>query len=394
MPAQAQVGLVLAGGGVRGAYEVGALSALAPALHARGESPRVIVGTSVGALNGAYLGANAQRPFSEAVDGVIDLWRTMEYGDVLRPLLSVGEVSRLVRYFADVVGLPLPDVPALLDTTPLAATLERLISFEQLARNVDAGTLSSAAVVATSYENSRSVVFHDGGPAPAADAARAIDYAATALSAVHVRASAAIPALFEAVEVTEPPAAAGWYGDGGTRLNAPLAPVLALGAKRVVVIALNSSRTPTDVLAGRPDVVDGVAQLLQTVLADQLADAVATLAQVNETLATGGTAAARRRVPYILVAPEDRFAIGRLAMHVYRRRYAGMRGLVHSPDLALIGRIVEGSRNPIHGELLSYLFFAREFIDELIQLGRRDAERWLAARHDDGPWQHGRISSY
>src|ERR1700731_1496760 len=151
MAAQAQIGLVLAGGGVRGAYEVGALSALAPALEARGECPRVIVGTSVGALNGAYLAANAQRPFSEAVDGVIELWRTMDYGDVLRPLLSAGELGRLIRYLADVVGLPAPDVPALLDTAPLAATLERLISFEQLTRNVVAGTVTSAAVVATSY---------------------------------------------------------------------------------------------------------------------------------------------------------------------------------------------------------------------------------------------------
>jgi len=130
------------------------------------------------------------------------------------------------------------------------------------------------------------------------------------------------------------------------------------------------------------------------VLADQLAEDVATLAQINETLASGVTGAARRRIPYILVVPEDRFAIGRLAMRVYERRYAGVRGLLRNPDVALLGRIVEGSRNPIHGELLSYLFFAREFIDELIELGRRDAERWLAAPHEDGPWQHGPMPSY
>ncbi len=395
MAAKAQIGIVLAGGGVRGAYEVGVLSALAPALEARGERPRVIVGTSVGALNGAYLAANAQRPFGEAVEGLINVWRTMEYGDVLRPLLSPGELGRLVRYAADFVGLPGPDVPSVLDSSPLAGTLKRLISFEQLAHNVAAGEVSSAAVVATSYASTRSVVFHHGGPAPPADTARAIDYAATELSAVHVQASAAIPALFGAVEITEPPSAAGWYGDGGTRLNAPLKPALALGAKRVIVVALNSSRTPTGLVAGRPDVVDGVAQLLQTVLADQLADDVATLAQINETLAAGGTAAAsRRRIPYILVAPKDRFTIGRLAMRVYERRYAGVRGLLRSTDMALLGRIVEASRDPVHGELLSYLFFAREFIGELIDLGRRDAERWLGAQHDDGPWQHGPMSSY
>jgi NTE family protein len=394
MAARDQVGLVLAGGGVRGAYEAGVLSALAPVLQRRRERPRVIVGTSVGALNGAYLAANANCPLSEAVEGVIDVWHTMEYSDVLGPLLSAGELGRLVRYLADVVGLPARDVPALLDTAPLTATLERLISFEQLARNVVDGTLSSAAVVATSYASSRSVVFHHGGPAPAADTARAIDYAATPLSAAHVRASAAIPALFEAVKVTEPPTAAGWYGDGGTRLNAPLKPALALGSERVIVIALNSSRTPRNVVAGRPDVVDGVAQLLQTVLADQLAGDVATLAQINETLAAGAKGTGRRRIPYILIVPEDRFAIGRLAVHVYKRHYAGVRGLFRGRDVALLGRLVDGARNPVHGELLSYLFFAREFIDELIELGRHDAERWLAAPHDDGPWQHGRLPSY
>jgi len=57
------IALVLAGGGARGAYEVGALSALAPALAARGETLDIIVGTSIGALNGAFLrGSRGRAP--------------------------------------------------------------------------------------------------------------------------------------------------------------------------------------------------------------------------------------------------------------------------------------------------------------------------------------------
>jgi NTE family protein len=146
--------------------------------------------------------------------------------------------------------------------------------------------------------------------------------------------------------------------------------------------------------------IDGVAQLLQVVLADQLADNVATLATVNETLtpaassAAGGNGAGRgrhRRIPYIFIAPCDRLEIGRLARDVYRRHYTGIGGLVRDTNLALFGRIVNAERSPIHGELLSYLFLAREFIDELIALGRRDAERWLDAKHDAGLWQIGRL---
>ena len=77
---------------------------------------------------------------------------------------------------------------------------------------------------------------------------------------------------------------------------------------------------------------------------------------------------------------------------MYRRHYAGIASLVRETNLALFGRIVNAERSAIHGELLSYLFLAREFIDALIELGRRDAESWLASRHDAGIWQVGRLA--
>src|SRR5437764_15282128 len=45
------VGLVIAGAGARGAYEMGALSVLLPWLRRHGQSPRIVVGTSAGAMN-------------------------------------------------------------------------------------------------------------------------------------------------------------------------------------------------------------------------------------------------------------------------------------------------------------------------------------------------------
>lgn len=54
-----RLGLVLSGGGARGAYEAGALSVLAPHLERRGERPSVLVGTSVGAINVVYPAACA-----------------------------------------------------------------------------------------------------------------------------------------------------------------------------------------------------------------------------------------------------------------------------------------------------------------------------------------------
>ncbi len=393
-----RIALVLAGGGARGAYEVGALAALAPALAEHGQAPNILVGTSIGALNGTFLAARAHEPLEVAAAAALEMWRELRWGDALRPLVSPSELGRLLGAAAMFADLPGADVSGLLDPSPLRGTLERLVSFEQIEENVESKKLTAAAVVATAYATTRSAVFHHGGPALASDMTRSIDYFATALAPEHVLASAAIPGAFPAVEIQHPRAAAGWYGDGGVRLNAPLKPALSLGAERVVVIGLNSSATPS-AASTRPDMLDGVAQLLQVVLADQLAEDVATLATVNEALPPPRSSSAakrtgrrrRRTIPYIFVAPCDRLEIGSLARRVYERRYSGVRGVVRDRDLALLGRFVNAEHSDVHGELLSYLFLAREFIDELIKRGRHDAERWLEQRHDDGLWQIGRL---
>jgi NTE family protein len=405
-----RIALVLAGGGARGAYEAGALNALAPALSARKQAPDILVGTSIGALNGSFLAARAKQPLEAAAAAALEMWRELRWSDALRPLASPSELARVLGAAAMFARVPGADPSALLDTSPLRGTLERLVSFERIEDNIEDGTLTAAAVVATAYATTNSVVFHHGGPALGSDPTRAIDYAATVLKPEHVLASAAIPGAFPAVEVREPRAAAGWYGDGGVRLNAPLKPALSLGADRVIVIGLNSSATPAG-RARRPDMIDGVAQLLQVVLADQLAEDVATLATVNETLerttasanvqqSDGGKPSAaakpgerrrRRKIPYIFISPCDRLEIGRLAREVYKQHYAGLPGLVRDSNIALLGRYVSADRSAVHGELLSYLFLARKFIDKLIELGERDATRWLEDRHDAGMWQVGRL---
>jgi NTE family protein len=391
---------VLAGGGARGAYEVGALSALLPELPVD-EQPRIIIGTSVGAINAAYLAANAEKSPAQLAAGAVELWRGINYGRVLRPLLSLSEASRGLSYAREVLGSRAAHTTSLLDPSPLTSTLADLIAFEQIHANVDAGGIDAAAVVATSGLTNVSVVFHDGARTPPADRARGIVYARTNIEEGHVRASAAIPLFFPAVPV-KGDRERRWYFDGGTRLNTPIKPALALGARRVIVIALNSLEDSAETRhERRPDALDGATQLIQAVLVDPLVNDVHTLATINEMLEDASEAkiraherrTGRRRVPYMLIAPEDPHEIGRVAAEVYRRHYKSPLATVRSPNLGALGHLLNAGRGASRGELLSYLFFAKEFIERLIEMGRRDAERWLRdPSHDDGRWQIGPLA--
>jgi len=408
------VALVLAGGGARGAYEIGALSVLLPALERRGERVEVIVGTSVGAINSAFLAATAGEGVERSLAQARELWSELTWDEVLRPLLSPAELAKLATFL-----LPGGRVWGFLDPAPLKQTLETL-RLRRVRANVQNGTLRAAAVVATSVERSASVVFHDGGGRIGEDRERAIEYEQTQLRESHVRASAAIPTVFPAVRVQTPRSRAGWYYDGGTRLNTPVKPALALGGKRVIVIALNSLRSAH--MSGRPEALDGATQIVQALLVDPLIHDVQTLASINEVLRTRAPVPARTRtrarsmaaasdtpisrprapartrtrahsttatnktpIPYILIAPRKPNEIGEAAASAYRRHYAGVKRAASS--VGILGRVLGAGSNAARGELFSYLFFAPEFAGELMERGEADARRWLSRTHDDGPWR-------
>ena len=400
----ADAGLVLGGGGARGAYASGALSVLLPVLK---DQVRVIVGTSAGALISAYMAANWHRSTAEAIEDGLSFWRDLRFGDVFAPLVGVGGAARFMRYVGEFLPVSSLHSPSVLHPEPLEHTLGRVVDFDQLGENIRAQRVA-LGVVATPAHSNRSVVFHHGGsPRHHDDPLRGIEYVATpALAAEHILASAAIPALFPAVRVRTPQQAAGWYFDGGPRLNTPIKPALWLGADRVIVIALNSvapSRTaPPD---DQPDFYVGAAHLLHAALGDPLAQDIRTLANRNALISAGLAATDRRAgdraaggqeqpdgveepvrpVPYIFIAPEDPSAIGEIARRVYRKHY-GRPWNRAARDLWLLGKILDGGADAMHGELLSYVFFASEFAEELIRLGQTDAQRWLD-EHPADLWQ-------
>jgi NTE family protein len=391
-----RVALVLDAGGARSAYQVGALEVLLPALAERGARPRVLIGTSAGALLSGVLAATAHLEAGDQVARLKDVLDQTTKRHVMRPLWrQVPEV--LARYTSETLGLSAFRLRGLFGTQPLARTLQRSIDWEMLHRNVEEGFVEAAAVTATSVRTGRVVVFTESAsPVPRSAPEFHGRFVATRLDVPHLMASAAIPTLFSSVRVDEPAEAAGWYVDGATRRRVPLAPALELNADRVVVVGTGGLRPPDPDLdrdGVAVDLGDGLATLLGAVMDDPLRHDLRRLAEVNAMAEDPDLAPALRRhreargrspyraVPYVAVAPADGEELARAAMQVFRTNHGSLRRTLGDPDMQVVHRLL-GSDSPLQGELLSYLMFDPDFFAAASELGRRDARRWVEDHPD------------
>lgn len=391
-----RVALVLDAGGARSAYQVGALEVLLPLLQEQGARPRLLIGTSAGALLSGALTSTAHLEADEQIARLEDVLGQATKHHVIRPLWrQVPEV--LARYASETLGLSRFRLRGLFGTEPLARTLGRAIDWGALHRNIDDGLLDATAVTTTSVRTGQVVMFTESAGEIPRSARRAHRrFVATRLEVSHLMASAAIPTLFPSVRVDEPADAAGWYADGATRRRVPLAPALELGADHVVAVGTGGLRPPNpdpdrDEVA--VDLGDSGATLLGAVMDDPLRHDLRRLAEVNSMAEDPDLAAvldrhrrARgqapyRAVPFVAVAPDDGEELARTAMDVFRANHGSLRRTLGDPDMQIMHRLL-GSDSPLQGELLSYLLFDPDFFDAASDLGRRDARRWVENHPD------------
>lgn len=188
---------VLGGGGVLGATQVGMLQGLLE----EGIVPDLVVGTSIGAINGAFV---AQDPTPGAMDGLAELW-----ADVVRSggLMEspVRQAARLAKSRTHVLS---------------PGTLPRLV-----ARHLQVDRIEDLSVpfqcVAAHIETSASHWFTEGPIAPA------------------VAASCAVPGLFAPVEID-----GAHYLDGGLVHSIPVGRAMSLGARRIYVLQVGRVEQP------------------------------------------------------------------------------------------------------------------------------------------------------
>lgn len=267
-----KLGLVLSGGGARGAFQVGVYERLQQhPLFARG--PSIISGTSAGAINGALIAAGkspremmsfwnsiADDPpikasaqfFSTAVTTIARLG----FGEAMRAMVPSRAWGKLLRR----LGNHFPPSAG----TPIAVAVEHLLAarFEVVSHFLEGIREPFVADASPLRDRLREFIGGDVIRPGAIDLAintvdaqtgavvrfvtretpltRPPDY--VVVDAIHVDmilASASIPLLFPPVPIGEH-----LLWDGGLLVNTPLAPVVALGAEEIVTVLVTEPPRP------------------------------------------------------------------------------------------------------------------------------------------------------
>ena len=156
-------GLVLPGGGARGAFQVGVLKALAEILPNNCQNPfPVISGTSAGAINSVVLAAKS-RQYCHALRELEAVWAGFHSGQVFRDDALTMLKSSLHWLTAIVFGGLLVGTPrSLLDNSPLRELLNRNIGFPLIEHAIERRYLRAVAVTAAGYGSARSTSFFQG----------------------------------------------------------------------------------------------------------------------------------------------------------------------------------------------------------------------------------------
>lgn len=367
------LGLIMTGGGARGAYQAGVLKRIGelPRIQTQGNPFPIMGGASAGAINGSALAAGCD-DFALVTRVVAHLWSHLRPSDIFRcDVVSQARNSLtwiMDLSFGGVVGGG--NARSLLDASPLRRFLSQHLDCERIQDNIRRGHLYALAVSATNYSSGKSYLFIQGKKGhPMWNRSRRVTLA-TKITVDHICASAAIPLVFQPVLLKTARGTA-FFGDGCVRLQQPLSPIIRLGAKKVFAIGVrghNLEHREESSDNREPSLALVMGLLFNVMFLDHLATDVEHLERLNQLLDSGQLNQSGipeceqiRPLSTLLITPSVN--LSELA-HQHQR---DMPYLIQY-FVSSLGRDAASC-----ADLMSYLLFTSKYTTDLIEIGYHDA---------------------
>lgn len=241
---EGDIGIVLSGGGTRAAYQIGALKALAPYLSRSEQKVKVIIGSSVGAINGLLLAACMKGGIESAVEEIENIWKERNFRNTFSDSPSMAFFKTIKLAFMQYLAPgPNPNSASVFNPSPLMKIVDDTIhahgGLNPESRDPD---LESVAVMTTvEGKQRRPLLFVSSHKEIDEIAMRGASFEVCYVDDLDTRhgfASAALPSILPPVEIDTAHGSVQLV-DGGISQNVPVDPAVRMGADRVIVIDIS-----------------------------------------------------------------------------------------------------------------------------------------------------------
>ena len=259
--------LVFSGGAAKGAYQVGALKHLLGELENKYDS---IHGTSVGAINGAYLAMFSHGQEKECIDNLENLWKKLKTSDIYVDWINLPKPLNYLGYLTALWK------PSLYNSKPLMKLIEKNFDNEKI--KYSGKQLRISAVSLSTGEFRMFTEKYD-------DLVGAI------------LASSSFPGAFCPIELEGQ-----LWTDGGVREITPLKSAISTGADEIDII-VTSPRKEKSSFTNNPNLIKLGPRIIDIMSEEIAVNDLARAEEINNLIMSGQEVPNKRYIKFNIIRP-------------------------------------------------------------------------------------------